>query len=102
MFLIESIVFASVLTAIGRGRALYHYVGARLKSTAIAGAMSATGYAIALWAMTVAPVALVSATRETSVLFAAVIGVTLMREKMGIRQWLSALIILAGLIALRV
>lgn len=101
MFLIESVAFAALLTVIGKGRALYQYVGARLKSTAIAGIMSATGYTIVLWAMTVAPVALVSATRETSVLFAAVIGVTLMREKMGVRQWLSAFTIVAGLIALR-
>jgi len=102
MFLIESVAFAAVLSIVGRGRALYQYVGARLKSTAIAGAMSATGYTIVLWAMTTAPVALVSATRETSVLFAAVIGVTLLREKMGVRQWLSAFTIVAGLIALRI
>ena len=63
--------------------------------------MSATGYTIVLWAVTVAPIALVSATRETSVLFAAIIGVTLLREKLSIRQWISAFVIVAGLIALR-
>jgi drug/metabolite transporter (DMT)-like permease len=102
MYLIESIVFATVLTVIGKGRALYHYIGARLKATAAAGAMSATGYAIVLWAMTVAPVSLVSATLDSTVLFAAIIGVTLLREKLSLRQWFSALIIVTGLIALRV
>lgn len=101
MFLVESVAFVVILTLIGKGRALYQYASARLKSTAMAGVMSATGYTIVLWAMAAAPVALVSATRETSVLFAAVIGVTLMREKMGVRQWLSAFTIVAGLIALR-
>lgn len=102
MFLVESIVFAALLTALGRGPALYNYISTRLKATAAAGALSATGYAIVLWAMTVAPVALVSATRESSVLFAAVIGVTLLREKLSLRQWVSALIIVTGLIVLRV
>jgi|UniRef100_UPI00405575ED drug/metabolite transporter (DMT)-like permease len=101
LFFIESIVFVAVLIAIGKGRALYQYVGTHLKSTAVAGAMSATGYTIVLWAVTVAPIALVSATRETSVLFAAIIGVTLLREKLSIRQWISAFVIVAGLIALR-
>ena len=93
--------FVAVLIAIGKGRALYQYVGTNLKSTAVAGAMSATGYTIVLWAVTVAPIALVSATRETSVLFAAIIGVTLLREKLSIRQLISAFVIVAGLIALR-
>jgi len=102
LFFIESIVFVAVLVGIGKGRALYQYVGTRLKSTAFAGAMSATGYTIVLWAVTVAPIALVSATRESSVLFAAIIGVAMLREKLSIRQWVSALVIVAGLIALRV
>ena len=42
---------------------------------ALAGAaLSTAAYAIAIWAMTVAPIALVAALRETSVLFAALFG----------------------------
>ena len=42
------------------------------KSGLIGGALSLVAYWIAIWAMTVAPIALVAALRETSVLFAAV------------------------------
>ena len=48
---------------------------------AIAGAaLSTAAYAIAIWAMTVAPIALVAALRETSGLFAALLGMVLLRE----------------------
>ena len=43
-------------------------------------ALSTAAYAIAIWAMTVAPIALVAALRETGVLFAALFGTVLLRE----------------------
>ena len=42
--------------------------------------LSTAAYAIAIWAMTVAPIALVAALRETSVLFAALLSMVLLRE----------------------
>lgn len=44
------------------------------------GAMSAAAYGIAIWAMTVAPIAMVAAVRETSVLFAALIAIYWLKE----------------------
>ncbi|HEU4350527.1 MAG TPA: DMT family transporter, partial [Burkholderiales bacterium] len=44
------------------------------------GALSAAAYGIVLWAMTRAPVAAVAALRETSVIFAALIGAWLLKE----------------------
>jgi hypothetical protein len=44
------------------------------KEGLLGGALSLASYWIAIWAMTVAPIALVAALRETSVLFAAAIG----------------------------
>ena len=44
------------------------------------GAMSTASYGIVIWAMTVAPIAMVAALRETSVLFAALIGVMVLGE----------------------
>ena len=43
-------------------------------------------YGIALWAMTRAPVAAVAALRETSVLFAAIIGTVLLKEGFGVAR----------------
>jgi phosphonate utilization associated putative membrane protein len=58
-------------------------------------------YGIALWAMTRAPVAAVAALRETSVLFAVLIGSLLLKESFGLRRAAGAACIVAGVMALR-
>jgi drug/metabolite transporter (DMT)-like permease len=45
-----------------------------------AGGLSLASYAIALWAMTLAPIGLVAALRETSVFFAAILGTIFFRR----------------------
>lgn len=70
---------------------------------AIAGAaLSTTAYAIAIWAMTVAPIALVAALRETSVLFGALFATLLLREPWVLARVTAAIIVLAGALLLRV
>ena len=66
------------------------------------GAMSLAAYWIVIWAMTVAPIALVAATREASVLFAGLIAVTIFKEPMTPIRGLSAMLILAGLVIMRI
>jgi drug/metabolite transporter (DMT)-like permease len=61
------------------------------------GAMSVAAYWIAIWAMTVAPIALVAAVRETSVLFATAIAVVWLKEPLSPARILSACLIVAGL-----
>ena len=53
-------------------------------------------YAIAVWAMTLAPIALVTALRETSILFAVLIGWLLFGEQMSRGKALAAGLILTG------
>ena len=65
------------------------------------GACALGAYAIALWAMTLAPVALVAALRETSVIFAAMIAFVVFREKMTVQRIVATGAVLAGLVALR-
>jgi drug/metabolite transporter (DMT)-like permease len=65
------------------------------------GAMSLAAYWIVIWAMTVAPIALVAALRETSVLFAGLIATVVLKEDMTSIRALAALLILAGLVAMR-
>ena len=66
------------------------------------GALSTAAYAIAIWAMTVAPIALVAALRETSVLFAALIGIVFLREPVYALRIVAGCIVLAGIVLLRV
>ncbi len=61
------------------------------------GAMSFGAYAIALWAMTFAPIGAVAAVRESSVLFATAIGAVFLGERFGLTRWIAALLVVAGL-----
>ncbi|HEX5211790.1 MAG TPA: EamA family transporter [Pseudolabrys sp.] len=65
------------------------------------GALQTFSYGVAVWAMTVAPIAIVVALRETSVLFGAVIAVVVLREPLRATRIGAALLILCGLILLR-
>ena len=66
-----------------------------------AGALSLGSYWIALWAFTQAPVALVAALRETSVLFALLIGAVVLKEPTSRWRWAAGLCICAGVAAMR-
>ncbi|WGI22540.1 peptide ABC transporter permease [Amylibacter sp. IMCC11727] len=68
----------------------------------IAGAFSVGAYWIAVWAMTIAPIALVTALREVSVLFAVLIGVLFFKDKADAGKIVAALVIVAGVIAIRI
>ena len=65
------------------------------------GIISFLGYGLVLWAQTFAPIAQVTALRETSVLFAALLGTWLLKERFGLQRGLGTLVIVAGVMALR-
>lgn len=66
------------------------------------GSMQLLSYGIAIWAMTLAPIALVAALRETSVLFGALIAVLFLKEPMRPARIVAALMIVTGLVLIRV
>ena len=59
------------------------------------GALAVVSYSIAIWAMTVAPIAIVAALRETSVLFGALIAVVILKEPLRPARIVAALMIVA-------
>jgi drug/metabolite transporter (DMT)-like permease len=65
------------------------------------GALQLGSYAIAIWAMTVAPIAIVAALRETSVLFGALIAVVVLREPLRVVRIAAAVVIVVGLALIR-
>jgi drug/metabolite transporter (DMT)-like permease len=69
--------------------------------TSIGGALSIASYGIALWAMTKAPIGLVAALRETSVLFAAILGALIFDERFGPKRWAALILIVVGIGLLR-
>jgi drug/metabolite transporter (DMT)-like permease len=60
--------------------------------------LSATAYALVLYVKTEAPIGVVSALRETSVIFAALIGILWFGEGPKTRRLLAGVIVAAGTI----
>ena len=77
------------------------YISAQWRRGLLGGFCSVAAYAIVLWAMTLAPVAAVAALRETSVLFAAIIGAALLKEGFGFARMAGAASVVAGVAALK-
>jgi phosphonate utilization associated putative membrane protein len=80
---------------------VWHYAAQRWPVGLMGAIASMTSYSIALWAMTKAPVATVAALRETSVLFAALIGTWFLKEAFTIRRGIGTAAIVVGAILLR-
>jgi drug/metabolite transporter (DMT)-like permease len=100
LFLFMGLPFGLVVFAVKRRAFVAH--ARRYWHRGIAGAvLSGLSYGIALWAMTRAPVAIVAALRETSVIFAALIGAWLLKEGHLKERLAGAAAVLAGLITLK-
>lgn len=67
----------------------------------VGGGASFLGYAVVMWAFTQAPIALVTALRETSIVFALLIGVFFLKEKLNLAKVFSTMITLLGAALLR-
>lgn len=77
-------------------------LGPRDLSLAVLGGACCIGsYALVLTAMTLAPVALIAALRETSMLFAAGFAAVILHEKVGRRRLAAALLVAAGAVAIK-
>ncbi len=67
----------------------------------LGGSVATASYWIAIWAMSVAPIAVVVALRETSVVFAIAIGVLFLGERLTRLRLVATLVVLAGIVVLR-
>jgi drug/metabolite transporter (DMT)-like permease len=65
------------------------------------GGLQVLSYGIAIWAMTVAPIAIVATLRETSVLFGALIAVIVLKEPLRAVRVIAASLIVCGLVLIR-
>ncbi|WP_300670118.1 DMT family transporter [Desulfoluna sp.] len=66
------------------------------------GGASFSAYAMVTWAFTLAPIAMVAAVRETSIIFALVLGVVVLKERLDLMKVVSTLLTLLGVGILRV
>jgi phosphonate utilization associated putative membrane protein len=101
MFLLQGPIFIAFVIALRRHAAL-HYARLNWRRGLAGGLLLIGSYGIVLWAMTQAPVAAVAALRETSVIFAALLGSLFLKERFGRRRLIGACAVALGVIALRV
>ena len=78
-----------------RTRALAQ-VGRIWKPAVLMGLISLAAYWTVIWAMTVAPIALVAALRETGIVFAVLFGVLFLKERLSLARLAAAFMTLAG------
>jgi drug/metabolite transporter (DMT)-like permease len=100
LFLLDGIMMA-IFAALRNGKRTITDMTGHWKAAFIGGTLSLAAYWIAIWAMTVAPIALVAALRETSVLFGAAIAVIFLKEPLRASRIVAACLIVAGLVLIR-
>lgn len=100
IFLLTGIPLAAWALVTRRGQ-FYDYVIGNWQLGVVGGAGTAASYGLALWAMTQAPIATVSALRETSILFGVVISAFILKEHLTRVRIVAACIIATGAMVLR-
>lgn len=98
--LLNAVVFAIYL-AFSTPSVLRRAVTSGLRIFFIGGTASFIAYALVIWAFTQAPIALVTALRETSIVFALLIGVFFFRERMDLPKLIATFATLSGAALLR-
>ncbi len=93
--LIYGVLMPLVFVAV-RGRLIIDRRSPETLRATIGGIISLLGYAVVIWAMTLGPIGPVSALRETSIVFAALIGRVFLNEALTIRRLAACLGIAAG------
>jgi drug/metabolite transporter (DMT)-like permease len=100
MFVGNMLVMQALALAV-KGPTIYRTLPATWPTVLAGGLMSMLAYFIVIWAMTQAPIALVAALRETSVLFAGLISLLILKEPFTRWRGAAAIIIVAGVALLR-
>lgn len=100
LFVLDGVAMLAVVLS-WRGRAAVAPALPFWRNGLVGGALSLGAYWIAIWAMTKAPIALVAALRETSVLFAALISVAVLGEPLKLNRGLAVMLIAAGVTLIR-
>ncbi len=91
----------SLFSIIARRGDYFRYIKKRWKYGLFGGTCSLVAYGLALWGMTRAPIAVVAALRETSVVFGMLFAVIFLKEKVTPARVAAVLLVLAGAAVMR-
>jgi drug/metabolite transporter (DMT)-like permease len=84
-----------------RGRNVPRMLVSEWPITIFAAAISIVSYQLFVWSLQQAPVALVSAMRETSMLFALVIALVVLGERFGVTRAIAVALMVCGVVLMR-
>lgn len=93
------ILFIAILLRKGE---YFRYVKKRWKYGLFGGTCSFIAYGLSLWGMTKAPISMVAALRETSVIFGMLLGVVFLKETITLPRLAAVSLVLAGAISMKV
>jgi drug/metabolite transporter (DMT)-like permease len=99
LFALDGLPMVAIFVA-RRGWAPLLWADALAGRATIGGAVSLVAYAAVIWAASVAPMGAVSALRETSVVFAALLGRVFLAERLTLRKLASCAAVAVGAVAL--
>lgn len=101
LFAADGAFVASVMMLMRRGRVLGH-LKREWRYTLVAGTLGVLSYGLALVALSMGTIAEIAALRETSVVFATLIGILLLKESYGTRRIMASIAIVAGAALLQI
>ncbi len=98
---IVNLIVMSAFLLIWRRHILSEVLATQKKTAILGGGASFIAYALVIWAFTQAPIAMVTALREVSIVFAMLIGVFVLKERFNTLKLLASLIILTGVLLIK-
>tara|TARA_B100000029_G_scaffold515566_3_gene623270 strand:+ start:941 stop:1765 length:825 start_codon:yes stop_codon:yes gene_type:complete len=87
-----------IVTAVVHKRNCFRLVRPLLLRGFLAGVLSAIAFAVVIWAMSIAPMGLVAAVRESSVVFVSMLGALLLKERV---RWAAVILVFSGIMLVR-
>ena len=101
LMILNAIIFSILLRIMNKPGVVKKVLSEGKKIFFIGGTLSYTVYATIVWAFTQAPVPLVAALRETSIIFALLIGFFVLKEKFTLLKTVAVLTIFFGVVLLK-
>ena len=101
LMILNAVIFSILLIIMNKPGVIKKVLNEEKKILFIGGTLSFAVYATVVWAVTQAPVPLVAALRETSIIFALLIGSLFLKEKFTFFKAIAVLTIFFGIILLK-
>jgi drug/metabolite transporter (DMT)-like permease len=98
--LLNAIAFSAFMEVRHPGVVRRSYTAART-TLLVGGCASFAAYCLVVWAFTLAPIALVTALREVSIVFALAIGIVVFQEKLNLIKMVTTMVTVAGVVLIR-